>query len=221
MSNPTKVTNILVVDNHPVTISGLKAELLTHNLHHQFAIKYTAINGREGLETLHANPDIEIVVLDIEMDVMDGLQVAEAIRENSDLNHVKIVIYSNYRSRLTAAKALAIGVDAYVIKDSPMQVFMDALLHVRNGMYYLDATLGKINPPKPVVKAADQPLTATEVRVICLIMKQKKDSEIAAALDISPDNVENIKRKIREKTGATNVVGIVLYAIEHNLCKHF
>lgn len=213
--------NLLLVDNHPVTLLGLKAELEKSNFDADFKVVAEAQAGMAALDILKSGLPIDVVVLDIEMKEMDGLAVAEAIRENDALDRVKIIIYTNYESRLMASKAMAIGVDGYVLKESPMETLKQGIVKVYSGQYFVDVNLGK-SPVKPSDREKmGQELSEYERRIICEILKQRKDSEIATILKMSTENVENFKRKIKEKTGATNVVGIVLYAIEHNICKEF
>ena len=214
--------HVLLVDNHPVTLSGLKSELTGPFFGSEFRVVAEALSGAEALDLLDKGVPADVIVLDIEMKEMDGLALAEAIRENDRFDAVKIIMYTNHESRLMASKAMAIGVDGYVLKESPMATLKEGIARVHSGQYYVDLNLGKASVKGAAAKDKTNPeLTEYEKRIICEILKQKKDSEIALTLKISTENVENYKRKIREKTGATNVVGIVLYAIEHHLCRDF
>lgn len=206
---------ILIVDNHPITLLGLRTVLGQPMGGTEFEVVGEAIDGTKVALFLKEHP-VDVLVLDIEMPGLSGLDLADQIKSDPVFAAVRVLIYTNHNSRVLASEAIARGVDGYVLKDSPTSLIPIAVQKVYEGEFYIDSNL-KSKPVPQHLQGTD--LSAMERNVICLIVKQMADKEIATKLDISVDAVENHKRSIKKKIGAVNIVGIVLYALEHNLCK--
>src|SRR5437870_8496675 len=107
--NPKKV---LVVDDSE----------LVHKMHTVVLQKYRgceilhAYNGVEALQLLHANPDVELILLDINMPVMDGLSFLTARRESGVFQSVPVIVISTEGSEDDARRGIAAGADAYLTK---------------------------------------------------------------------------------------------------------
>ena len=117
MSQPIRV---LIADDRPPTRQGLKA-LLTY--YPQIEVIGEAANGQEAVQFVtDRQPDV--VLMDVHMPVMDGLLATRYIKRNwPEVKIIALTMYSEYKS-----KALSVGVDVFLIKGSPTEALLDAIL---------------------------------------------------------------------------------------------
>ncbi|MEE9591520.1 MAG: response regulator transcription factor, partial [Thermodesulfobacteriota bacterium] len=126
-----KKAKILIVDDHPIVRNGLKS-ILSRNP--DYLLVGEAENGEEAYKkVLELKPDI--VVLDIVMPRLGGIQVAERIKKFHP--KTKIIILSMYKQKEYALCALRAGVDGFVLKDQASERLLDALDSVRAGKRYI------------------------------------------------------------------------------------
>ncbi|MEQ9305189.1 MAG: response regulator transcription factor, partial [Marinoscillum sp.] len=117
-------------------------------------------------------------------------------------------------------KLLALGINGFVIKNSPKEEIIKAVNQVLSGEDYyskevMNTIIGSISKKRPVQRLTyEVPLTDREKEVLKLICEEMSNQEIADQLFISTRTVESHKRKLLEKTGCKNIAGLVLYALE-------
>ncbi|NQZ75851.1 MAG: response regulator transcription factor [Ekhidna sp.] len=217
------MTTILLVDDHEVIRDGIKYYF--ENLEDRFTVTGEASNGKEALETMKEQ-SFDIILTDLSMPVMDGLELVKELKEHHPGQ--KVLVLSMIDEVKYIKHMIAEGVDGYVLKSSGEDEIINAIEKITNGDTYFskDVTNAVVNDLARKKEIANQlspkltyetPLTSREKEVLKLIIDQKTNQEIADLLTISIRTVETHKGNLLLKTGAKNIAGLVLYAIEKNL----
>jgi DNA-binding NarL/FixJ family response regulator len=205
-----KKPGIIIVDDHKLFRSGLKYILEESNLYHVMA---EASNGEEFLDLLKNNtPDL--VILDINMPVMNGIEAAKkAIALYPGLF---ILILSMHSESEYYTTLLETGVKGFVLKDADNDEFFIAIQKVlRGGTYFSQELLLNIIRKGSEINTVK--LTRREREVLELLSKGHSNQEISGFLNISQRTVERHRTILLEKTGSRNSVSLIVYAIKNKL----
>jgi DNA-binding NarL/FixJ family response regulator len=201
-------TSIIIADDHPLILKGLKDFLLEKG----FNVIASAKNGKEAFTLINAHqPDIAI--LDIQMPILTGLQVAEKCKEaNLD---TKIIIITFEKSEEIYNKAKSLGIYGYILKEFAIAELEYCITCVLREYHYFSPELIEYIEIKKTPEAL-KTLTDSEIKVIKGIADNKTAKEIAKDLSISNRTVEKHKSNIRTKLNlASKASSMVLYAQEH------
>ena len=209
---------IIIADDHQIIRDGLSILLSKIN---NIEILGNAANGEELIEKVRSqNPDI--VLTDIQMPVMDGIEAARILlQENESLGIIALTMHEETNYIVDTVEA---GVRGYLLKNTSKSELLKAINMVHEGDTYfckeatdkLVSLVSKTNfyPLKP----NDKPVfTKQELQIIQLICQQFSSKEIAATLDMSKRQVDSLREKIQKKIGARNLAGIVMYAIRNGI----
>lgn len=208
--------NIAIVDDHNVVREGIKQLL---EIDGEIKVIGEAKDGIECLDMLkYTNPDV--LLLDINMPNMNGLQVLEKIRDNSI--KVKVLILTIHNEVEYLIKAVNIGVNGYVLKDSDSADLKKAIYAVYNGETYIQPNLTpllKENLRKKAERKAREfdLLTKRELQVLELLSEGLLNKEIAYKLDISEKTVKNHISNIFKKINVSDRTQAAVYAIKNNI----
>ncbi len=178
-------------------------------------------HGADLLKALTA-VQVDIVLLDLEMPVMDGMQAMERLR--SDHPEVKVIVLSVHDEEKFIVHLMELGANGYVVKTAEPEEIENAIRSVAvNGYYFSDMVskmmlhgLVKKEKVKPTFSEVD-PLTEREQEVLKLICDEFTTAEIATKLFLSPRTVEGHRNNILQKIGARNTAGIVVYAMSKGI----
>lgn len=210
--------NLVLVDDHAMIREGLKNFLQNEE---DFNIIGEAGDGVECLEFLK-NHSADIVLSDLNMPRMDGLELNKEIRQNYP--DIKVIALTMMGESQHIKQMLADGAMGYLLKDCGQDELINAIRTVYNGGSYYSPEVTNIilNNIRKVKSTSsrlttDIPLTEREKEVLHLIIKEKTNKEIADELFISIRTVDAHKRNLLDKTGSKNVAGLVLYAIDRQL----
>lgn len=213
-----KTIRYAIVDDHPTFRKGVIA-VLEHTPFLKLVLE--AENGRDLLNNLpKAKPDI--ILLDLKMPEMDGIEATIEIRkQNSD---VKIIIITMHDDEKYVIHLMEIGANGYLLKNAePDEIKMAITAAYENGYYFNDfvnkALLKKVvhkNQLKPVFNKNIE-LTSREIEVLKLICQGLTANEIAKLIFLSPRTVEGIRTKLLEKIGVKNTAGLVMYAVKNGI----
>jgi DNA-binding NarL/FixJ family response regulator len=211
---------ILVADDHAIMRRGLRGLLETHADWH---VCGEAGNGREAVEmTIRLAP--EVVVLDLTMPELNGLEAAKAIR--AAVPDTEILIFTMHESEELIRAALASGVRAVVVKSDVEGHLLAAVESIlRHDVYFSswvsetlrDALLRA--PAAEVSGAAPATLTEREREVTRLLAEGKSNKEVATALAIGVRTVETHRASIMRKLAIKSIVELVHYAVRHHLVR--
>jgi len=202
--------NAIIVDDHKIF-----RESLTYVLESQANINVIA-QANNGLELLsilkHTKPGI--VLLDIEMPVMDGVEATrEAIKLYPDL---KILVLSMHKDEEFYSSMIDLGVKGFIQKESDTQEVIKAVDEIIKGSLYFsqELLLGLLKKRKDNICIE---LTTREQEVLTLIAKGLSNIEIGEKLFISARTVEKHRAELLLKTESKNSVSLVVYAIKNGL----
>lgn len=211
-----KITTI-IADDHPVLRDGLKSLLFKDP---QIDLLGEAGDGHELLALL-ASVQPQVVLLDLIMPGMDGLEAAQIIREKYPA--VKLIAFSMSAECHFIKEMWHLGVKAYLLKEThPEDLLCSIHTVAAGGTWYSPEILKKIdgflNGSEAKEKGNGQlQFSQTETRIMELICKGRSGKEISAHIGLAEKTVEHYKERIREKTGAKNATEIAVYAVLHGL----
>jgi two-component system, NarL family, response regulator DegU len=210
--------NIIIADDHRMIREGLKQLL---ELDGDIKVIGEAGDGVSCVDLIdEKNPDV--VLLDINMPLMNGLQVLEKLKENKCKSKILILTIHNEIEYLM--KAVDIGVDGYVLKDSESDLLRKAIFSVYNGESYIQAELIPLLKEKMESKdlfADENILTKREMEVLKLITEGLFNKEIAYHLSISEKTVKNHVSNIFKKISVSDRTQAAVYAIRNNIVEIF
>lgn len=208
--------NVLLVDDHSMVREGIRQLL---ELEGDIKVIGEAGNGVMCLEMLETlAPDV--ILLDINMPQMDGLEVLAKLKERK-LNK-KVLILTIHNEVEYLMRAVEIGVAGYLLKDSESSVLKEAIFAVYNGDNFIDSTMTPLlkeqNYLKNLQKEArskEKVLSTREIEVLCALAEGLYNKEIASKLQISEKTVKNHVSNIFKKIGVSDRTQAAVYAIRH------
>lgn len=200
---------VLLVDDHAIVIEGLKAVL---DGHQEIEICAEANNGEEALGILQDRNDINVVVLDINMPVMDGLTCAKRIK--SSYPEIKIIILTMYAQRSFIEEMLKIGIDGSLLKSNTGRDLKEAILRVSSGKSYYDL-IQTFNEGKNQI--TQYKLGDREIEIIKLLAEGLTSQQIAEKLFISENTVKTHRKNILRKTELHNTSQLVQFALNNSI----
>ena len=207
-------SRVLMVDDHPVVLAGLKALVEADT---DFRVVGEARDGRTALQLAkELQPDV--VVLDISMPEMNGIEVATVLL--TDQPQCRVLVLTVHEDRAYLSQLLELGVSGYLLKRSASDELIRAMHAIIAGGMYLDpAVAGKV-VGRPARDAASPQagqtadLSGRETDVLRLVACGHSNKEISARLNISVKTVETYKARAMEKLGYRTRVEVVRYAAE-------
>jgi DNA-binding NarL/FixJ family response regulator len=209
---------LIIADDHEIFRKGFHV-LLRKN--RELKIIGEAEQGRELIDLVKKlKPDI--VITDIQMPIMDGVEATKKIHQQfPDIGIIALTMFNDDHLILDMLEA---GAKGYVLKNTNRQELQEAVNAVYNGgSYFCNATTKKM--ARLIAKskfdgfqsAQHARLTSKELQIIKLICEEHSSKQIASLLGYTTRTVENYREKIQEKIGAKNAVGVAVYAFKHNL----
>jgi two-component system, NarL family, nitrate/nitrite response regulator NarL len=213
MSNAIK---ILMVDDHQIVLDGLQQLLQTDN-----AIEIVAATTKsEQVAELLQKHKVDILLTDIEMPLLNGIDLAKQVRHNHA--HIKILALSmNNDGALINQMIDESDISGYVLKNTSRDELLTAIKKIAaGGIYFSDEALTQMEKSSQIKKENETTgLSAREIEIIQCIEKEMSNKQIADALFISERTVETHRKNILRKTKAGSVLGLIKYAYSHKLIK--
>lgn len=209
--------NIAIVEDQLMFREGLKALLSKFK---NISVVLECSNGKEFLEKV--SDSIDIVLMDIEMPELNGLQTMEELFKMG--SELPVILVSQNNDPLVISKMMELGAKGYLTKDAEPEELHKAILSVADTGYYFNDLVSQSLLLKLAGKESIRPtfnyveqLSERETEVLQLICEEFTTSEIAEKLFLSPKTVENHRARIMDKTGVRNTAGLVVFAIKHKL----
>ena len=211
-----KKVKILLADDHEIMCEGLRFLIDRQDDMDVAGFAGTGDKVVELAETL--NPDV--VVMDISMPVMDGIEASNKI-SNMDKN-IKILVLSAVLTKHTVDQAIAAGVDGLMMKESAFSEFVTAIRAVNRGERYFCSRIMNVVANSYIGRLqngnADAPvLTERECEVIRHFSNGKSTKEIAYQINMSGKTVDACRRKIMDKLHINSTAELVKYALKAGL----
>ncbi len=219
-SNLSEPIKVLITDDHVLYRAGVKTALSAKK---DVKVIAEADNGMHLLNMLKmVQPDV--ILLDIQMPVMDGIGALPEIKKNWP--HIKVIMLTMMDDHSMITKLMELGANSYLSKTSDSEVIYEAIKTCFEQEYYFNALTNKallnnlktkntVTQQKPAM--AEAQLTDKEILILKLMCEEKSTKEIADIVELSPRTVEAIRDKLKVKTGAKSTAGLILYAVKNNI----
>lgn len=215
---------ILFADDHAIVRDGLRSLFKSEP---KFAIVGEASDGEEAV-ALAAKLKPDVVILDISMPKMTGIEATRIIKER--LPKTRILILTIHESEEFILEMVRAGANGYVIKNADKREILSAVRAVATGEPFFSPSVSKIlieglvkkatePPPAAGAMEADDLLTRRETEILRYIAEGKTSREIADALHISFSTVNSHRTNLMKKLDIHEKAGLVRYAIQHNIVR--
>jgi len=213
-----KKINVIITDDHKLFRKGIIALLEDFDFIGEIN---EASNGAELIDLLakmKALPDV--ILLDLRMPVMDGVEAHKKIRKLYP--EIKVIILTMEDDEQYILHLISEGVNGYLLKNADPDEMEKAILKVVENGYYFSENISTLVVKGMVKKDITEALpnldfNERELQILELICKEFTAAEIAEKLNLSVRTVEGYRQKLIEKSGAKNVAGLVIFAVKNNL----
>lgn len=210
---------IVIADDHKMVREGIKQLL---ELDGDISVISEAGDGNECLDIIKFDK-ADVLLLDINMPNKNGLEVLEEIKKQKI--DIKVLILTIHNEIEYLLKAVEIGVNGYVLKDSELAVLKEAINAVNNGETFIQPSLAPLLKEKILREEKDNKdssvLTRRELEVLKLLAEGLYNKEIAYKLSISEKTVKNHVSSIFKKIGVFDRTQAAVYAIRNNIVELF
>lgn len=210
---------IAFADDHALVVTALLNLLKPIS---EFEVIFTARSGDELLQKLEDH-EIDVVLLDINMPVKNGLECIPEIKRKFPL--VKIIVLTVHDTPLLIAKTLELGANSFLLKSAEFEEFQIALRSVYHKGYYFTERVSKVlhqdfiksRKINPIFARTGISFSEHEIKVIEFTCLEMTSKAIAKELCISERTVENHRKKIMTKIGCKNLTGVVVFAFKNGI----
>lgn len=211
---------LAIADDQVLFLKGLR--LLIRSFEN-IELIIEASNGQELLDAI-AQQQPDVILMDLRMPVMDGLEATEKIR--AQYPDIKIILLTMYDEERLINHMMKIGANGYLLKNEEPEVLKKAILTVHEKEFYFNDYVSKAllkgmqkknQGVRPWKIQDNLQLTKREMEVLQLICRELTSGEIAEQLFISIRTVENHRNSLLSKTGVRNTAGLIIYAIRNKL----
>jgi len=213
-----KEIRLLIVDDHQIIIDGLKSLLEDEA---DIKLLGEANNGKEALDILKLL-DVDIVLMDIDMPIMNGIEATKQILK--DFPNVKVVILSMHKEGGLIKNLISIGAHGFLLKNSDQAQLIEAIRKVASGDKYFspEVTMSLLN--KTSIKTSTfngidllSQLTERETEILKLIAEGYSNKEIGEKLFISHRTVDTHRTNLMKKLDVSNIAGLIKFAIQNGI----
>jgi two-component system invasion response regulator UvrY len=204
---------VLLGDDHKIVREGLKMVLADDPAVQVVAEADTGPAVLDAVQTLQGPQGIDVVLLDIAMPGMDGLDVLQALRR--DWPGLPVLMLSTYPEKQYAVRCIQLGASGYLNKSTDTDALMAALRRVAAGGMHVTPTTAEALASlvsQGRTKSGFELLSHREHQVYLLLTQGHTVTEIGAQLSLAPNTVSTYRARILEKTGTKNDVELALYA---------
>ena len=222
MSNPdsNEPIRVIIADDHVLYRAGVKTALSAKK---DVKVVAEADNGMHLLNMIKNIP-ADVILLDIQMPIMDGITALPEIKKICP--DVKVIMLTMMDDHSMITKLMELGANSYLTKTSDSEIIYEAIKTCYEQEYYFNSLTNKAllsnlkqrnaTPPQKLAPQEAQ-LNDKETMILKLMCEEKSTKEIADLVDLSPRTVEAIRDKLKVKTGAKSTAGLIMYAVKHKI----
>ena len=218
MNEPIKVA---IADDHVLFRAGVKTAL---SVHKDIKMIAEADNGMQLLTVLkHIQPDV--IMLDIQMPIMDGINTLPEIKKLYP--DIKVIMLTMHNDHSMISKLMELGANSYLTKNSDSEIIYQAIKTVHEQEYFFNQLTNKalidglrVKRQAEASLPVDAKLSDKEISILRMICEEKSTKEIADLVELSPRTVEAIRDKLKVKTGAKSLAGLVMYAVKSGIIEN-
>ena len=218
-SKRIKSFSVLIADDHKLVRKGIQITLEENSEFTKIDKFHEAQNGEEAV--LKASLfKYDIIFMDINMPIMDGIDATRKIMENN--KDAKIIVLSMHNELYQIRNVIKAGAKGYILKNTGVEEINRAISTViAGGNYYSNEVaiqlMGELHDDivtgKLLNNTSNSELSEREKQVLRLIANEYTNSEIAEQLNLSPRTIDSHRQNIIHKIGAKNTAGLIKYAI--------
>jgi len=201
---------VFIADDHEIFRDGVR-QLISNEP--DMEVVGTASSGEEALELLKDNPT-DVVIMDIRMPGMNGLETSRAILKNDSNTH--ILFFSLYDRDDYVVTALEMGASGYILKDTSNKIFLKGIRAVSKGQFYFTGDVTDVlikkyrelkdikNTPEISSSSLQASLSKREHQILNMIREGKTNKEIAEMYNLSVRTIETHRMNILRKFNVSN-----------------
>jgi DNA-binding NarL/FixJ family response regulator len=209
---PNRKTKVLIVDDHPVVVSGCRAIFASD----RSVQIISAPNEREGLEAYRQSRP-HIAIIDINLPGLSGYELLRKIRKEDPA--ARIIMFSVNDDPAFVVRAVELGAKGFVCKGDDPQSLVEAVREVATGATFVSPQLGQLvtfASAETRAHPAGQ-LNSRELEILRLLARGKKIAQIADALELSYKTIANTTTLLKHKLGAQNHADLVRIAVASDI----
>ncbi len=204
MSETAEQVSIMLVDDHAIVREGLRAMLESEST---FKVIGEANHGEQAVQ-MATELQPRIILMDISMPVMDGLEATKLIKRQ--LPQCTVIILTMHHTESHVVQAIQAGASGYLLKDSPRREVLEMIRAASSGEVLISSALlrGAMNyamKPATIEDSLEMdPLTPREREALALIADGKTNKEIAQSLEVSPETIKKLVQNVIGKLRASD-----------------
>jgi DNA-binding NarL/FixJ family response regulator len=210
--------SVYIADDHAIVRDGLRALL---EVHPEISVVGDASNGRQAVaEAKSLRPDV--VLMDISMPDLDGIEATRQILEN--LPETQVIILSMLGTSEHVFQSLRAGAQGYLLKESAGREVVEAVLTVYAGKRYFSHSVADLlvqefpyRIDQTAGKSPLEQLSPREREILQLVIDGKSSTEIGKLLSLSPKTVESYRSRMMRKLGVTDLTSLIKFALQNDL----
>ncbi|MBF04598.1 MAG: DNA-binding response regulator [Flavobacterium sp.] len=207
---------VIIIDDHLLFSQSLKYLINSFN---DFLVVDNYENGKDFIDSVQANKintdEIELVLLDVNMPVLDGLKTMEWIKNNRD--ELKVIALSVNDDEETIIKMIKHGAKGYLLKDTSPQIFEEALKTVADKGFFFTELVSGLLVNRLDNNNQKHELKDKEILFIKHACTEKTYKEIADEMCLSPKTIDGYRENLFCKLEIKTRIGLVLYAIKNKI----
>lgn len=218
----TEPIKVIIADDHVLYRAGVKTALSTKK---DLKVIAEADNGMHLLNLLKNIP-ADVILLDIQMPIMDGIATLPEIKRLYPNTKVIMLTFVEDNSMIT--KLMELGANSYLTKTSDSEIIYEAIKTCFVQEYYFNSLTNKAlltnlkQRQEPMqqqfgTQTMEANLSEKETTILRLMCEEKSTKEIADIVELSPRTVEAIRDKLKVKTGSKSTAGLIMYAVKHKI----
>ena len=211
---------VIIADDHVLYRAGVKTSL---SIRKDIKVIAEADNGMHLLNLIK-NIDVDVILLDIQMPIMDGIATLPEIKKIAP--NAKVIMLTMVDDNSMITKLMELGANIYLTKTSDSEIIYEAIKTCFEQEYYFNsltnkALLSNLKQKNPIIPHQLAPqevlLNDKETTILRLMCEEKSTKEIADMVDLSPRTVEAIRDRLKVKTGSKTTAGLIMYAVKHKI----
>ena len=220
-TNSREPIRVIICDDHVLYRAGVKTALSAKQ---DLQVIAEADNGMHLLHLLKQVPT-DVILLDIQMPIMDGVATLPEIKKLYP--QTKVIMLTMLEDNSMITRLMELGANSYLSKTSDSEVIYEAIKTCFEQEYFFNALTNQAlltnlrqKQSAPATTAVAQPeaqLNDKETTILRLMCEEKTTKEIAEIVELSPRTVEAIRDKLKVKTGAKSTAGLIMYAVKHKI----
>lgn len=208
--------NILLVEDHHIVRNGLKLLLESDS---RIKVTHQVDNGQLAIELLENDTEIDLVLTDLDMPVIDGIELSQRLKDNG--SRVKVMLLSMHADKGHIYKSFEAGASAYLVKDITKEELLFSIHHVKRGgryisasisMEFIDANLDQ--EPTQTSRSGNIEFSFREQEILRFIAKGMTNQAISDRLTISKRTIEAHRKTMIIRCEVHNTAELIYYAMQ-------